>query len=441
MKSSPEEFSTLDQSTKINLISKSAPQLLGTLKKDISSFNSEELDSLHEMSLLEAYSQKIAKNLSQQLFKIIADFAGPVEANLDKLKLTDAEKEVVDNIYKQTILVAMQRAAESVSQKLEKAEGPVYSLLLSETVIDVMGSILDFKKKIDKAFPGLSDKIIAAAVPIIVSAISTYSPPLGLLLKSTALLEHTSKFLKTENLEKNIDKMRADLVEIKKDKQLANLQETGVKLAELAEQVEISPISLGKLNISLKSIIEVMQEVANNTQSKKLLQDVCEYAEKHLPNSEKQIDENFEAIKDATLKELKSFGASEDTLKEVSAILDNAIVQAKEEMQNALKPDNKIFDKITSVQQSADIMDKVVNKITAVVTKNHPENQQLSGQDSKTVTQATTKSIRGDVTKIAQHLNSENPAKNFAKETLGAGLANEMTLKRSLPDKQVSRSI
>ena len=55
MKSSPEEFSTLDQSTKINLISKSAPQLLGTLKKDISSFNSEELDSLHEMSLLEAY--------------------------------------------------------------------------------------------------------------------------------------------------------------------------------------------------------------------------------------------------------------------------------------------------------------------------------------------------------------------------------------------------
>ena len=170
----------------------------------------------------------------------------------------------------------MQRAAESVSEKLEKAEGPVYSLLLSETVIDVMGSILDFKKKIDKAFPGLSDKIIAAAVPIIVSAISTYSPPLGLLLKSTPLLERTSKFLKTENLEKNIDKMRADLVKIKKDKQLANLQETGVKLAELAEQVAISPISLGKLNISFKSVIEVMQEVANNTQSKKLLQDVCE---------------------------------------------------------------------------------------------------------------------------------------------------------------------
>ena len=150
MKSSAEEFSTLDQSAKINLISKAAPQLLGILKKNISSLNSEELDSLHEISLLETYSQKMAKNLSQQLFQIIADFAGPVEANLEKLKLTDAEKGVVDNIYKQTILVAMQRAAENVSQKLEKAEGPVYSLLLSEAVVDVMSNILDFKKKIDK---------------------------------------------------------------------------------------------------------------------------------------------------------------------------------------------------------------------------------------------------------------------------------------------------
>ena len=69
MKSSAEEFSTLDQSAKINLISKAAPQLLGILKKNISSLNSEELDSLHEISLLETYSQKMAKNLSQQLFQ------------------------------------------------------------------------------------------------------------------------------------------------------------------------------------------------------------------------------------------------------------------------------------------------------------------------------------------------------------------------------------
>ncbi|MDP4708568.1 MAG: hypothetical protein NWS20_00980 [Rickettsiaceae bacterium] len=441
MKASPEEFSQLDQNTKINLISKASPQLLGILKKNISSFNSEELDNLHEISLLETASQAMAKNLSQQLFQIIADYAEPIEGELDKLKLTDAEKGVVDSIYKQTILVAIQRAADNVFQKLEKAEGPLSTQLISETVIDVMDSILSFKKKIDTAFPGLSDKIIATAVPVIVTAVSSYSPPVGLILKSTGVLDRAAEFLKTENLEKNIDKMRADLLEIKNDKQLAELQETGVKLAELAEQVETSPVSLGKLNVSLKGAIELMQEVANSAQSKKLLQDVCEYAEKHLPNSEKQIDKNFEAIKESTLKELRSFGASDDTLKEVSAILDNAIVQAKEEMQNALKPDNKIFDKITSVQQSADIIDKVANKITAVVAKNHPENQELNDISSKILKQETSKSIRGDTTKITQHLNNENPAKKFAKETLGAGLANEMTLKRLLPDKQVGRSV
>ncbi|MDP5083248.1 MAG: hypothetical protein NWP61_03280, partial [Rickettsiaceae bacterium] len=82
MKASPEEFSQLDQNTKINLISKASPQLLGILKKNISSFNSEELDNLHEISLLETASQAMAKNLSQQLFQIIADYAEPIEGEL-----------------------------------------------------------------------------------------------------------------------------------------------------------------------------------------------------------------------------------------------------------------------------------------------------------------------------------------------------------------------
>ena len=110
-------------------------------------------------------------------------------------------------------------------------------------------------------------------------------------------------------------------------------------------------------------------------------------------------------------------------------------------MQNTLKPDSKIFDKITSVQQSADIMDKVASKVTAIIVKNNPENAQLKEESSKIITKETNKIIRGDVTKVARHLTSNSTAKKFAQETLGAGLANEMVLKRSLPDKQVGRSM
>jgi hypothetical protein len=436
MKSS-EEFSALNQDTKINIISKEAPQLLGMLKKDLTSLNAQELNTLHEVSILETTAQ----SMSQQSSQIAPDFSESIKEKLDELKLTKAEKVEVDSIYKQTILVSMQRAAENVSQKLEKSKDTIHSFILSEKAVDIMDSILNFKKKIDKRFPGISDKIIAAAAPVIITAITNYLPPVGLALKSSGLLDRAVEFLKTENLEKTIDKMRANLVEINKDKQLAEMQETAVKISELAEQLEVSPNSLSKLGLSLKGVVETTQEVTNDDSSKKLLQDICKYAEKHLPNSEKQVEDNFEAIKNATIQNLKSSGASTDTLKEVSTILDNAIVQAKDEMQNALKPDSKIFDKITSVQQSADIMDKVANKVTAIIVKNHPENSQLKEETSKTITKETNKIIRGDVTKVARHLTSNNTAKKFAQETLGAGLANEMVLKRSLPDKQVERSM
>ena len=431
-------FSELDQSEKINLITKTAPQILSVLKQDISTLSPEALNSLHEVSLLEKTAQGMAKKLSQQLFKVVAGFAGPVKKKIDELNLTDEKKDVVNSIYKQTILVTIQRSADNVYQDLKKQEGKLYSALLSETVVNIMDSILDFKKKIDKTFPGLSDKIIAAAVPAITAAVSAYSLPLGLVLKSTGALDRAAGFLKTENLEKTIDKMRSDLVEIKNDKQLADAQEAGVKIAELAEQIDVSPVSLSKLSLDSKGVTKMMKEVTNNSEARELLQDVCKYAEKNLPNSETQVDANFEAVKEATLKELQQLGASPDTLKEVSAILDESIAQAKEEMQNALKPDTKIFDKITAVQQSADVMNKASNKIAAVVNANHPENQQLTGNALKVVKQKTDKIIRGDVSKVAKHLTSQRAAKQFAKETLGAGLANEMALKRALPSKGVS---
>ena len=437
MKSSSEEFSTLSQSAKINLISKETPQLLGMLKKDLTSLNAQELDTLHEVSILEITAQ----NMSQQSSQIAPDFSESIKGKLDELKLTEEEKVEVDNIYKQTILVSMQKAKENISYKLEKSKDIIHSFILSEKAVDIMDGILNFKKKIDKRFPGLSDKIIAAAVPVIITAITNYLPPVGLALKSSGLLDRAVDFLKTENLEKTIDKMRANLVEINKDKQLAEIQETAVKISKLAEELEVSPNSLSKLGLSLKGVVEITKEITNDGASKKLLQDVCKYAEKHLPNSEKQIDKNFEAIKDATLQKLKSSGVSTDTLKEVSTILDNAIVQAKDEMQNTLKPDSKIFDKITSVQQSADIMDKVASKVTAIIVKNNPENAQLKEESSKIITKETNKIIRGDVTKVVRHLTSNSTAKKFAQETLGAGLANEMVLKRSLPDKQVGRSM
>ena len=338
-------------------------------------------------------------------------------------------------------MVAIQRAADNLYKSLQKGEGRLYNAVLSETVVDILDSVLDFKKKIDKHFPGLSDKIISAAAPAIVGLASTYSPPLGLALKSTGILTQAAKFMQTENLESTIKKMREDLAEIKNDQQLARMQETGTKISELAEQIETSPASLGKLGLTLESVTETIKEVATNPDSKTLLQEVCSYAYKHIPSDKKEIDKNLDAVKDAVLQKLKKQGISGETIKEVTKILDEVIDQAKEEMQNVLKPDNKIFDKITSIQQSADILMKAEKKITAIVAKNHPENQELAASTSRILTQEVTKDIRGNVAQIAKHLTSVTKAKQFAKELLGAGLANEVALKRSVQTRSAAREM
>ena len=438
---SQSDFSKLTQKEKVNLITKTSPRVLGILGKDISLFSTEELNILYRVSKLESTAKDLIKMLSENLPQIAINFTGPVEENIKKLKLTDKEKGIVDNIYKQTILVAIQRAADNLYKSLQTGEGRLYNAVLSETVVDILDSVLDFKKKIDKHFPGLSDKIISAAAPAIVGLASTYSPPLGLALKSTGILTQAAKFMQTENLESTIKKMREDLAEIKNDQQLARMQETGTKISELAEQIETSPASLGKLGLTLESVTEAIKEVATNPDSKTLLQEVCSYAYKHIPSDKKEIDKNLEAVKDAVLQKLKKQGISGETIKEVTKILDEVIDQAKEEMQNVLKPDNKIFDKITSIQQSADILMKAEKKITAIVAKNHPENQELAASTSRILTQEVTKHIRGNVAQIAKHLTSVTKAKQFAKELLGAGLANEVALKRSVQTRSAAREM
>ncbi len=434
-------FSELKQEEKVNLIAKTSPQLLSILWKDISTFSTEDLDVLYRVSNLESTAKGLVKMLSENLLQVATNFTGPVEESIKKLKLTDEEKGIVDSIYKQTILVAIQRAADNLYKSLQKGDGRLYNAILSEAVVDILDSVLDFKKKIDKHFPGLSDKIISAAAPAIVALASTYSPPLGLALKSTGVLTQAAKFMQTKNLESTINKMREDLAEIKNDQQLTKMQETGAKISELAEQIEVSPVSLGKLGLTLESVTETIKEVATNPDSKALLQAVCKYAYKHTPSNEKEVDKNFAAVKDATLQKLKKHGVSETTIKEVTKILDEAIDQAKGEMQNALKPDSKIFDKITSVQQSADILMKTEKKITAVVAKNHPENQKLIASTSKNLAQEVSTHIRGNVAQVAKHLTSTTKAKQFAKELLGAGLANEVALKRSVQTKSTVREM
>lgn len=419
----------------IDLTREIPPLLLSFLTKDPSALTSRELVHLRELGQLENNAQSMSQSLHQNLLGFKTYAASSFEQTLDKTNLGPKEKDLVNNIFKKTVLLA----AEQSIDKLAKSSGNVlYSMLLSETTVNILDSILYCKKSFDKNFPGASE-VLWAMIPIVTAIISIYSPPIGLLLKSTNILEHTAKFLSTKNLESTIDKMRGDLLEIKNNKQLARAQETGEALEKLSEQAKISPTSLNKMNLSLESATYATQEVVTNIAAKRLLEAVSSYADKSLPSNPQQIERTFEKLKESMVQELQKSQTSLDSLEISETLLDSAILQAKKEMTRSLDPDDKIFDKISSIQKSADIMDKAAEQIATVIGQENPRAKNLKEVISTTMKQEVAKTIRGKIEEVAKHLTSESNAKDFAKKALGSSIANEMTIKSSLRSQSVER--
>lgn len=180
-----EQFNQLTQNEKIKLIQQSAPHLLSLLKKSLSSLSSQELSSLFEFANFEAAAKEMVASFTSDLTNFLTNLPNIIEPVIKELNLSNSEKSLVNNILKQTIVFAINKASSNLYADLKKSEGLLYSAILSEKTITILEGILDFEKEIDKNFPGLSDLIVSRASPVILGLVSIYSPPLGLALKTT----------------------------------------------------------------------------------------------------------------------------------------------------------------------------------------------------------------------------------------------------------------
>ena len=178
------QFNELSQNEKIKLIQQYAPHLLNSLKKSLSSLNSQELSSLFEFANLELTAKEIAKAFTTDL----TNFSNIIAPLIKDLNLSAAESSLLDNILKKTLVLAINKASSNLYNDLKKGEGLLYTTIVSENTLTVLEGILDFKKALDKNFPGLSDTLISTASPALLALVSAYSPPLGLALKATGIL-------------------------------------------------------------------------------------------------------------------------------------------------------------------------------------------------------------------------------------------------------------
>jgi len=444
-----EQFNQLTQNEKIKLIQQYAPHLLNSLKKSLSSLSSQELGNLFEFANFEAAAKEIAASFTIDLTNFLTNFSYIIEPVITELKLSDKEKSLLDNILKKTLVFAINKASSNLYTDLKKGEGLLYSAILSEKTITILEGILDFKKAIDKNFPGLSDLIISKTSPAILGLVSIYSPPLGLALKTTGVLSKVSDFLKTENLSQTVNNMYHSLDKIQQDKTLSQIHETGSKFTEIAKQLSSSTLSedlvsirhrIEKFNLTLEAASETAQEISKNASSKKLLTIVADYAENHIPSSEREINEKLEIVKKSTLDKLEKNGVPKELIAEATLILDKNIELAKSEMIKCLNKESKIIDKVGYILISADILSKSENQLKEIGEKN-PSHSKAFKECTQNLKAEINNKIRGDVSKIAKEMTADSPAKDFAKKTLGVNLANEILIKRAIaPEKTLGRS-
>ncbi len=444
-----EQFNQLTQNEKIKLIQQYAPHLLNSLKKSLSSLSSQELGNLFEFANFEAAAKEIAASFTIDLTNFLTNFSYIIEPVITELKLSDNEKSLLDNILKKTLVFAINKASSNLYTDLKKGEGLLYSAILSEKTITILEGILDFKKAIDKNFPGLSDLIISKTSPAILGLVSIYSPPLGLALKTTGVLSKVSDFLKTENLSKTVNNMYHSLDKIQQDKTLSQVHETSSKFMEIAKQISSSTLSeelvsirhrIEKFNLTLEAASETAQEISKNASSKKLLTILADYAENHIPSSEREINEKLEIVKRSTLDKLEKNGVPKELIAEATLILDKNIELAKAEMIKCLNKESKIIDKVGYILIAADILSKSENQLKEIGEKN-PSHSKAFKECTQNLKAEINNKIRGDVSKIAKEMTADSPAKDFAKKTLGVNLANEILIKRAIaPEKNLGRS-
>jgi hypothetical protein len=411
-----------------------SPSLFPFLTKEFSELTPQELESLQKLSQLEQQAKTIAATTRKNLKHLRSHATSAIDYQINSLDLTSREKELIKGLYKETIMTPVTEAMKKL-----KISNALYSALLSETSADILEGILNFKKGLEENFP-ITTAMMQILIPAATTLVAIYCPPIGIALAvSEGLIKVAATFFSNENLENTIARMRHDLDNIKKDKELAVAYKTGERINELSTQTNLAPTAISKLGMHLQEAMHATVETAKNIAAERMLRSVCNYADRHLPINLEQIETTFKQIRTDIRKDLKKLGIPDSSIDLSEAILTEAITSAKKEMTQVLNPNAKVFDKIAAIQRSSEIMDKAAEQIGSTVAQGLPNSTEIKKAVTLAVKQEVHKTIRGDITEIAKQLTERSAAKDFAKKALGATLANEITLKRAVQAPQIER--
>lgn len=344
------------------------------------------------------------------------------QQNLEKSNLKEDEKKKAANLFLDLWQKPVQTIASKLFRDLEKGEGLLYNLILSDTIINILESIQTFKAKLDEILPVSTDKIIAFAAPAIAGVVGAIAPGIAVVMQTYGIVNKVANFLEKDNLNTTIEKMREDLAKVKEDKRLDFVN----KAIDLINETGLSGQTLASMGFDVKMLKSVVKEVQEKPEVKDFLIDVGAFANKILPENEKDIDKKLEAIKKTMLETLEIEKLPKELQTGVIKQIDKDFAEAKKQMKPSMETNIGFFDKVKAQNKTADILlkcSKEVGKLVAATS------QEVAKKLDTKVEKQVQENIKGDLSKIAEKMKSPK-VKAFAKEALKVGHADMILLER-----------
>ncbi len=351
------------------------------------------------------------------------------EQNLLEADLKEEEKRKTNEILRDTILMQVEKIAAKAIENIQKGEGVLYNMVLSERVIDILDIIQDFKKKLDKILPIPSDQILKLASPVLIAAVGTVAPGIAIGLKTSGIIEKAANFLDSKNLEKTMNKMKDDLAKIREDKKFDFVGQT----LALVNELDISSKTINAFGLNDDKLKNIVNQATKNPQIKEFMQEASKYAEKILPKNDKDIDENLNIVKKSVLEILKEKKISEEISKKVMQQMDKSCAEAKNMMKAATDPKLGFFDKIAAQTKGAEALMKASKDINSVIKKEMPDQKIVADTIVKTIKNKINSELEKNVTKGLNNMINQvkDPKiKDFVKKHLGAGHANLISVEK-----------
>ncbi|NRB11338.1 MAG: hypothetical protein HRU35_07005 [Rickettsiaceae bacterium] len=363
--------------------------------------------------------------------------------NMQTEQLANAKQVVPNKIFQNKLVLGTKKALSTVKNEFSNSKkGQEISLIALKATSQILESILDFEKEMDKAFPGGSDIFVNFAGYAITGLLTYVAPMTTSVLKLTGTLDKLTDEFKKDNLDKNIKSIKAKIAKLEGNELLASQYEEAKAQAEIQKATK-QPVSVIQ-QLGFENVKDLQKFTKEPKEVIRVVSVAASYAKKTFKKTREEIAANIDLVKKEIKTELAEIenenNALDKPLSTVNKELDNIMLEANELLNDSLS--KNFFDRVQDQQQIAeDILKKVNNAIDKSFSQ-HELNKNTIDKIKNNVKKIVNEKISGDVEKLVSSLKNnydnvkkESKVKRFIKKYLPISQAFKVKINRIIQSK------